>query len=269
MGLSNKEQLTKNHYDTLPFIEGGDQRAQWWKSKNREYLSDEDISNKRVLDVGCSRGEITKGLLERGAYVYGVDISFHSLLKFPDNPKLVRVNASALNLPFQDDSFDHSQSIGVLHHTPNAKKGFQELVRVTKGGGKIFIFLYSRYSLYHFLFLLARPLTKLIPLSWMPLKLLSFLTNATQLQQGYKLSSDQLKSLLGDAFWTPVATFHSRNEIEDWAKKEGLKILKSENYYLNCAYLYLFEKQKKVTTSSNSEPLLEELEEVEGIKKFL
>ena len=55
--------------------------------------------------------------------------------------------ATALDLPFEGDTFDFVYSLGVIHHTPDAQKGIDEVHRVLKKGGSCAIVLYRRNSL--------------------------------------------------------------------------------------------------------------------------
>lgn len=51
--------------------------------------------------------------------------------------------ADAENLPFANNEFDIVYSWGVLHHTPNTERAFQEVYRVLKPGG------YLKGMIYH------------------------------------------------------------------------------------------------------------------------
>ena len=58
------------------------------------------------------------------------------------NPFLHVVQTSAFNLPFQDASFDFVYNNGV-HHTFNARKALDQLSRLRKAGGRLYIWVYS------------------------------------------------------------------------------------------------------------------------------
>lgn len=55
--------------------------------------------------------------------------------------------ADAENLPFEDGSFDLVYSWGVLHHTPNTVRAFQEIRRVLRPGGTARAMVYHRPSI--------------------------------------------------------------------------------------------------------------------------
>src|SRR5687767_13469073 len=121
MSVQLQEQ-TRAYYDEYPFIEGGEPRIRWWRDYLRPFLPDEVIRGKLVVDVGSSVGEIARGLAERGARMACLDLSLSSLRRCRQiNPDATIFHGSALELPFQDHSFDHAISIGVLHHTPDCR----------------------------------------------------------------------------------------------------------------------------------------------------
>ncbi|MGH9070531.1 MAG: class I SAM-dependent methyltransferase [Acidimicrobiales bacterium] len=55
--------------------------------------------------------------------------------------------ADAEGMPFRDASFDLVYSWGVLHHTPNTQRCFDEVLRVLRPGGEALIMIYHRPSL--------------------------------------------------------------------------------------------------------------------------
>ncbi len=49
-----------------------------------------------------------------------------------------------LDLPIVEGAFDLVYSIGVLHHTPDPRRGFAEIARRVKPGGRLAVWLYRR-----------------------------------------------------------------------------------------------------------------------------
>lgn len=113
----------------------------WWRGKI-------------CLDAGCGGGRYLAALAQLGAKeVKGVDISAQAVQAA--NARLAErglsqaraVTASVLALPFPDNYFDYVVSSGVIHHTPAPFRAWQELVRVLKPGGKMFLSVYGRGGL--------------------------------------------------------------------------------------------------------------------------
>ena len=92
-----------------------------------------------VLDLGCGRG--TMGQFFRGRAgiedVTFLDESIEAIALAKDNFGLSGkfIVGSALELPFQDETFDIVVSMGVSEHVENYPKFFYEQMRVLKKGG--------------------------------------------------------------------------------------------------------------------------------------
>lgn len=105
----------------------------------------------RFLDVGCGEGRHTLGAyLHANVEAVGVDLSEKDLAtaaerseefidKTNDNKSVVFQAANALELPFEDDSFDKVICSEVLEHIPDFQGVLKELSRVVKPDGVIAI----------------------------------------------------------------------------------------------------------------------------------
>ena len=118
-------------------------------------------SGNRVLEIGCSMGMDLAELSKLGCHCMGVDLSPESIKVAQHHFQLMEIQAdlqveNAENLSFEDGDFDVVYSFGVLHHTPNIERALSEVYRVLRPGGKIFLMLYSKYSLNNFVHVLFR-----------------------------------------------------------------------------------------------------------------
>jgi SAM-dependent methyltransferase len=107
------------------------------------------LDNKKVLDVGCGTGFWVREFSRRGIETYGVDLSEvsvgltrKSLLYFGYKATIDVGNAE--DLPFADESFDHVNCQGVIHHTPNTQKCISEFYRVLRPGGTVCFSVYHK-----------------------------------------------------------------------------------------------------------------------------
>jgi SAM-dependent methyltransferase len=98
------------------------------------------------LDAGCGVGAHSLRLARRGFSVEAVDFSEIIVERARANvfshglEKRVRVRrGDLLELPFEEESFDHALSWGVLMHIPDVSSALAQLARVTRSGGKIVI----------------------------------------------------------------------------------------------------------------------------------
>ncbi|MFT4978099.1 MAG: SAM-dependent methyltransferase [Myxococcota bacterium] len=107
----------------------------------------------KVLEIGLGQGADSEQLIRRGAQWTGIDLT-------PESGRRVRkrmevrglefddiVVGSALEMPFEDNSFDLIYSFGVLHHIPDVKRLQQEIHRVLRPGGRLVMMMYARNSL--------------------------------------------------------------------------------------------------------------------------
>jgi ubiquinone/menaquinone biosynthesis C-methylase UbiE len=107
----------------------------------------------RVLEVGLGYGTLGGMLVARGATYTGVDLAAGpvEMMRFRidgagRSDTCVARQASVLDLPFEDDSFDHAFTIGCLHHTGDIPGAVRELHRVLRPGGEAVVMLYSKWS---------------------------------------------------------------------------------------------------------------------------
>ncbi len=103
------------------------------------------LAGKKVVDVGCGNGRIGRLVAPLAASYTGVDLS-EALYSFPKYtqrpPAFSLVRASATDLPLEDGCADVTICWGVLHHVDAPETAFAELVRVTRPGGSILLYVY-------------------------------------------------------------------------------------------------------------------------------
>jgi SAM-dependent methyltransferase len=110
----------------------------------REHLARRtDLRGKKVIDLACGDGRTTHYLRELGAEVTPYDL-FPESSKLPDRPAFVDLQAP---LPIADASADLVVLQEVLEHLPNQLLALQEMHRILKPGGEVFLTTPSRSSL--------------------------------------------------------------------------------------------------------------------------
>lgn len=103
-----------------------------------------------VLDAGCGTGRFMDLVARAGAEVVGVDLSFAIDVASQNLSMLSQchfVQADLMRLPFRLECFDFVYSIGVLHHTPDTRAAFLNLVDRVSPRGQIAIWVYPRQRL--------------------------------------------------------------------------------------------------------------------------
>ncbi|MAF68503.1 MAG: hypothetical protein CMH25_04070 [Micavibrio sp.] len=100
---------------------------------------------KTVLECGCGAGPDTEILLNWGATVIAVDIAGLDIAKnnLKGHKKLQLVQASIIDLPFKEKSFDIVFCHRVLQHTPDPDETLHHMLKFVKNDGAIFIHSYA------------------------------------------------------------------------------------------------------------------------------
>ena len=103
------------------------------------------LRGKHLLEIGCGMGYDSVEFLKRGVRVSATDLTPNAvqltLQHFAiENLKAEEVRtANALDLPYEDGTFDAVWSNGVLHATGNTRRAIAEVRRVLKPGGRAII----------------------------------------------------------------------------------------------------------------------------------
>jgi SAM-dependent methyltransferase len=137
-------------WEWLHFVEMHDeyeaQLLDWIHPLRQEFFRD-----KLVLDAGCGIGRHAYFARQWGARaVFAMDLSsavetaYEHLREFP-NAHVVQADLHAP--PFRSDGdvgrFDFVYSIGVLHHLPQPRAGFESIAQLVAPGGTIFAWVYG------------------------------------------------------------------------------------------------------------------------------
>jgi SAM-dependent methyltransferase len=117
------------------------------------YLDDLPVEGREVLEIGLGFGTVGQVLAACGARYHGADIAagpvamMRDRLRWIDRPAEGSViEASVLQLPWEDGKFDVVVSIGCLHHTGDLPRAVSEVHRVLAPGGTAFVMLYNAQS---------------------------------------------------------------------------------------------------------------------------
>jgi ubiquinone/menaquinone biosynthesis C-methylase UbiE/uncharacterized protein YbaR (Trm112 family) len=107
------------------------------------------LKGKLVLDAGAGLGRFSEVVTDHGGTCVAVDLSYAidaARENLHERENIFFIQADIFRLPFKDETFDFVYSWGVLHHTPDPPKAFQQLPRLVKQGGKLMIFVYAKYN---------------------------------------------------------------------------------------------------------------------------
>ncbi|PKO17677.1 MAG: hypothetical protein CVU39_04135 [Chloroflexi bacterium HGW-Chloroflexi-10] len=104
----------------------------------------------KILDIACGHAEFLNICTENSKEVncYGCDISQKALENAKNNhTKVTFITSTAEALPYKNNYFDIVTNIGSLEHFGSLDIAINEMKRVTKDNGKIYILVPNTFSL--------------------------------------------------------------------------------------------------------------------------
>lgn len=118
----------------------------------KDFAKFELYKDLNVLEIGVGMGSDHSSIaLSNPKSLIGIDLTEravqHTTARFASLGLKANVKVdNAENLSFKDNQFDAIYSWGVLHHSTNTEKCFEEVHRVLKPGGSAKIMIYHKYS---------------------------------------------------------------------------------------------------------------------------
>lgn len=181
---------------------------------------DADWFNGKVcLDAGCGGGRNSIAMAKLGAReVIGVDVGVDGLgdaqhrAEGMDNVRFQ--TASILDLPFEDQTFDMVWCAGVLMITADEEQALDELTRVLKKDGFLYLLVYASGGMRWPLIQWLRPLTAQI--------------GQPAVEQAIEragLAANKRRTFLDDLF-CPALDFYNANRLERMLAKRGYKSIR-------------------------------------------
>ena len=158
---------SKNKFGTKQFFNDISKKKFFVEKHIKNFAEFSKFKNKNVLEIGCGIGTTAFEFVKNKANYVGLDISKKSLeiaeLRFKvfnikgdykfiygDSEKISKIKL------LSKKKFDLIYSFGVLHHSPNLKKSFNEIYKIAKKNTLIKIMLYNKFSYKSFMINLTK-----------------------------------------------------------------------------------------------------------------
>lgn len=118
----------------------------WWFLGRRQImlrLLDDNLARRpegslRILDIGCGTGTMVTHLMRYGR-AYGVDMDHEAVVYCTERGLDVMVQASAGQLPFENETFDLVTMLDVLEHIVDDGAALTEARRILRKGGLLMV----------------------------------------------------------------------------------------------------------------------------------
>ena len=222
--INHLKKGSKEVYDQIELIKRSDVER-----FSLDFWEFDQHPHERVLDIGCGTGFLVRNYARGKSKIIGMDLSQKSArltyksLKIYNLPGTILI-ADAEHLPFKDNSFDFISSSGVLHHTPDTSKTFQELYRVLKNQKEAVI------SLYYKNILLKK---KFFPITQKLMSLLNISPPGRLSMKKIKNSDEFIRTYDGDR--NPLGKGYSFKEVQKLVS--NFKILKKEIHFFPLRFM--------------------------------
>lgn len=171
---------------------------------------------KKCLDVGCGGGRYSMALAKLGAeYAVGIDISEEAIQDAGRRAADLEIDnvdfrvLSASKLPFGDNSFDFIMFSGVLMHLANPVTVLNELTRVLRSKGILYLLVYATEGVRWPLIQMLRPIAQTIGFEIMD-----------QAVSSAVLPVNKRRTYLDDLF-VPYIDFYSWQCLKDLLQDKG------------------------------------------------
>jgi demethylmenaquinone methyltransferase / 2-methoxy-6-polyprenyl-1,4-benzoquinol methylase len=135
-------------YDAMNLLISGFQEPRW---RRAAAMATSPRPGMRVLDVACGTGTLSRELLRHvspGGYVLGIDFAPRMIASARRRARdLLGLDfeiGDALQLPVPDDSFDAATIAFGMRNLPDYSRGFAELRRAVRPGGRVVCLEISR-----------------------------------------------------------------------------------------------------------------------------
>ena len=237
-------------YDNTPFEYGYSSKEEILENMNPN-LKEIIIENKDkvICDVGCGCGRNMLFASECASKLIGVDLSEESLSfakQFVKSENMELKIGNNLEIPLESNFSDLVISDGVCHHTGDTIGAFKECVRILKPLGGLYLAVYKKYRYYPFLYKYFGSVLRLMNKS----KSGNFIMENTFVVFHYlmycifrkqKLSLKETRNIFYDYFITPIATFQSKKDVQNWIDENNCILKKYDRTSGNC-HVFIIQK---------------------------
>jgi uncharacterized protein YbaR (Trm112 family) len=213
--------------------------------RSMRFLLDLDrrpVKRKLILEMGIGIGGFADYVSRsEESELVGVDLGYAvdaAYRNFGQNPLLHIIQASVFSPPFRESTFDFVYSHGVIMATYSTKTAFNELARLPRIGGRLYIWVYSPYEeertwkrrMLMKMERLIRPAVSRLPeilqtVALLPLIPLYLIHQNLHVKRGGSAyaaySWREAMHAARDRFTPLYATRHTEEEVCDWFRAAG------------------------------------------------
>ncbi len=159
---SSKKYLSKEYFDEI------ESKRYFVEPHSYNFPNFEKWNGKKVLEIGCGIGTDSINFVRNGAILTIVDFSDKSLEickkrfeVYNLKAKFICCDVEMLDEFLELQTFDLIYSFGVIHHTPNPEKAFEQIQKYMNDDSELRIMLYSKISFKLFSIMMENKIKKI------------------------------------------------------------------------------------------------------------
>ena len=133
-------------YEWTTFDKVQPEDSEFWQVYAAD-LNVEELAGRVALDAGCGKGRYTAFIAPHVRELVALDASRAveaAVRNLAPHPNVTVVKSDLRRAPFAPLSFGFISCLGVLHHLPQPRSGFEQLVELLAPGGIMLLYVYSR-----------------------------------------------------------------------------------------------------------------------------
>ena len=195
-------------------------RAQ--RSRFAQLLDRSIAGNARIVEVGCGTGQMSLYLAHADRSVVAADLARASLRLGADAARRFGLNRvhfveTDLHCPgLARGAFDVVYSSGVLHHTPDPRASFAQLVQLARPGGLIVVGVYNAFA--RLPTRLRRLAARLSRMRWIPFD---------PVLRSRSEDPARREAWLRDQYQHPEEHSHTIGEVQRWFRENDVAFLRT------------------------------------------
>jgi SAM-dependent methyltransferase len=210
-------------------------------------LSREHLAGKTVLDAGCGGGRFSRFVAEYCGEIVAIDYSIavdkaRELAAGRANAHFIQCDIN--RNPLKRASFDLVYSHGVLHHTPNTRRAFDQLTPLVKDDGLLYVAVFRKtFALLRWSDAFWRSALNKLPIRWLDrvcggLSYLSYMPFASFWKRFFWFSVQRThqirKCCLYDWYGPTYHHEHTAEEVISWYRDSGFTEVRYINAWPYC-----------------------------------
>lgn len=197
-------------------------RARGDRSPFARRLDQAIAGDARVVEVGCGTGQMSLYLAKADRVVVGADLTLASLRQGAAAARKfgldqVRFVETDLHQPgLRKAAFDVVVCSGVLHHTPDPRRAFGQVVELARPGGMVVVGLYNAVA--RIPLRLRRAVARLSNYRWIPFD---------PVLRERDAEPERRRAWLRDQYMHPEEHRHTHGEVLTWFAEQEVEYLRA------------------------------------------